>query len=380
MKLKKYLLLFLTFCLLLPAAGGCADKDESSDVPVVGDLKYESTVPLEYADQFAIYKYEGGYSFIDMVNSDRMLVVPEGKPVPEGLDPDIVVVQQPLNDIYLVTTACMALFDAMDALDRIAFVGTQRWYIENAQQALDEGRFQYAGKYSAPDYEMLIHHGCQLAIENTMILHTPEVKEKLIELGIKTVVERSSYEAHPLGRTEWVKLFGALLGLEDKADEVFEREVEKIKALESLENTGKTVAFFYVSSTGNVVTYKTEAYVPTMIRIAGGEYIFSDLGVGDDSQLSTVSMNMEEFYYTANNADIIIYNCSITSQLHTLQDFFDQNPVLENFKAVAEDNVWCTSRSMFQQTDKMGTIIQEMNRIFTGESDGTDLEYIFKLQ
>ena len=380
MKLKKCMLLFLALCLLF-SLGGCAGKDESQgDVPVVGDLKYESTVPLEYADQFAIYKYEGGYSFIDMVDSDRMLVVPEGKPVPEGLDPDIVVVQQPLNDIYLVSTACMALFDAMDALDRIAFVGTQHWYIENAEQALKDGLFQYAGKYSAPDYEMLIHHGCQLAIENTMILHTPEVKEKLIELGIKTVVERSSYEAHPLGRTEWVKVFGTLLGLEKEADEVFAREVEKISALEALENTGKTVAFFYVSSTGNVVTYKTEAYVPAMIRIAGGEYIFTDLGVGDDSKLSTVNMNMEEFYYTAKNADIVIYNCSITSQLHTLQDFFDQNPVLENFKAVAEDNVWCTSRSMFQQTDKMGTIIQEMNKIFTGESDGQDLEYIFKLQ
>ncbi len=379
MMLKKCLLLVLSLCLLVPA-GGCAEKDEPSDVPVVGDLKYESTVPLEYADQFAVYKYEGGYSFIDMVDSDRILVVPEGKPVPDGIDPDIVVVQQPLNDIYLVTTACMALFDALDALDRIAFVGTQRWYIENAQQALDTGRFQYAGKYSTPDYELLIHHGCQLAIENTMILHTPEVKEKLLELGIKTVVERSSYEAHPLGRTEWVKLFGTLLGLEEKADEVFEREVEKIKSLESLENTGKTVAFFYVSSTGNVVTYKTEAYVPAMIRIAGGEYIFTNLGVGDDNNLSTVNMNMEEFYYTAKNADVVIYNCSITSQLHTLQDFLDQNPVLENFKAVAEDNVWCTSRSMFQQTDKMGTIIQEMNRIFTGESDGQDLEYIFKLQ
>ncbi|MBR4232732.1 MAG: ABC transporter substrate-binding protein [Oscillospiraceae bacterium] len=380
MKLKKYLLPLLALCLLFSACG-CAGKDESrGDVPVVGDLKYESTVPLEYADQFAIYKYEGGYSFIDMVDSDRMLVVPEGKPVPDGLDPDIVVVQQPLNDIYLVSTACMALFDAMDALDRIAFVGTQRWYIENAEQAMKDGKFLYAGKYSAPDYEMLIHHGCQLAIENTMILHTPEVKEKLIELGVKTVVERSSYEAHPLGRTEWVKLFGTLLGLEKEAEEVFAREVEKISALESLENTGKTVAFFYVSSTGNVVTYKTEAYVPAMIRIAGGEYIFTDLGVGDDSKLSTVNMNMEEFYYTAKNADIVIYNCSITSQLHTLQDFFDQNPVLENFKAVADDNVWCTSRSMFQQTDKMGTIIQEMNKIFTGESDGQDLEYIFKLQ
>ncbi len=380
MKLKNCLLLILALCLLLPS-GGCAANDTAGDgVPAVGDLRYESTVPLEYADQFAIYKYEGGYSFIEMVDSDRILVVPEGKPVPGGLDSDIVVVQQPLNDIYLVATSCMALFDALGALDRIAFVGSRQWYIENAARALEDGRFLYAGKYSAPDYEMLIHHGCQLAIENTMILHTPEVKEKMLELGIKTVVERSSYEAHPLGRTEWIKLFGTLLGLEKEAGEVFGKEVEKIKALESLDSTGKTVAFFYVSSTGNVVTYKTEGYVPAMIRIAGGEYIFPDLGVGEDSRLSTVNMNMEEFYYTAKNADVIIYNCSITSQLHTLQDFFDQNPVLKNFKAVAEDNVWCTSKSMFQQTDKMGTLILEMNKILTGQTDGSDLEYIFRLQ
>jgi iron complex transport system substrate-binding protein len=116
-----------------------------------------------------------------------------------------------------------------------------------------------------------------------------------------------------------------------------------------------------------------------MIRLAGGEYIFTDLG-GNDSKLSTINMNMEEFYYTAKDADVVIYNCSIASQLHTLQDFFDQSPVLENFKAVAENNVWCTSRSMFQQTDKMGTIIMEMNKILTGQTDGSDLEYIFRLQ
>jgi len=379
MKIKKFFLLLLVLCFLLPAAA-CAKKPEpTGEHPIVGDLKYESTVPLEYADQFAIYKYEGGYSFIEMVDSDRILVVPEGKEVPEGLDSDVVVVQQPLNDIYLVASDCMALFDTIDALDRIAFVGTQHWYIENAEQAMKDGKFLYAGKYSAPDYEMLIHNGCQLAIENTMILHTPEVKEKLIELGIKAIVERSSYENHPLGRTEWVKFFGALLGLEDEANAAFEAEAEKVKDLEALESTGKTVAFFYVSSSGNVVTYKSGGYLPTMIRIAGGEYIFTDLG-SNDSKLSTINMNMEEFYYTAKDADVVIYNCSIASQLHTLQDFFDQSPVLENFKAVSEGNVWCTSRSMFQQTDKMGSIIQEMNKIFTGQTDGSDLEYIFKLQ
>ncbi len=374
--------LLLALCMALSLLlTGCGGKGNSNgEAPTVGNLKYESTMPLEYADQFAVYRYEGGYSLIDMVDSDRILVVPEGKEIPDGLDDDIVVVQQPLDHIYMAATSAMALFDAIDALDTIAFVGTQHWYIENAIQAMQDGKFIYAGKYNTPDYEMLINQGCQLAIESTMILHNPEVKEKMMELGIKTVVERSSYEDHPLGRTEWVKLYGVLLGKEEEAEAAFRTEVDKIKALEGTESTGKTVAFFYVNSNGNVVTYKTNGYVPSMIRIAGGEYIFTDLGLDEDSKLSTVNMNMEEFYYTAKDADIIIYNCSIVSQLHTLEDFFDQSPVLKDFKAVQEDNVWCTSRSMFQQTDKMGSIIEEMHAIFTGEAEGEDLHYIFKLQ
>ena len=91
-------------------------------------------------------------------------------------------------------------------------------------------------------------------------------------------------------------------------------------------------------------------------------------------------MNMEQFYNTAVKADIIIYNCSIASQLYTLQDLLDLSPVLVDFKAVKDGQVWCTTESMFQQTDKMGTIIQEMNRIFSGQTDGSDLEYIFHLQ
>ena len=399
MKLKRILTALLALC-LLAACAACGGDGEPSpagtqapavtaaptprpgeeNAPKISGLTYESTVPLHYADQFAIYKYEGGYSFIDMVNSDRILVVPEGGTVPDGLDKDVVVLKQPLKSIYLAATSAMALFDGLDALDTIAFVGSKNWYTENAVKAFENGDFVYAGKYNAPDYEMLMAGSCDLAIESTMILHNPEVKEKLIEVGIKTIVERSSYEEYPLGRTEWIKVYGALLGLEDRAEAVFSREEGKVKALESLESTGKTVAFFYVNTSGNVVTYKSEGYIPAMITLAGGVYIFPDLGLGDDSKLSSINMNMEEFYNAAVNADYIIYNCSIAAQLHTIGDLTSLSPVLEKFKAVKEGNAWCTTESMFQQTDKMGTIIQEMNRIFTGTTDGSDLTYIFRLE
>ena len=75
-----------------------------------------------------------------------------------------------------------------------------------------EGSLIFAGKYSQPDYELLLSEQCRLAIENTMLLHNPEVKEKLEQIGIPVIVERSSYEPEPLGRMEWVKFYGALLG------------------------------------------------------------------------------------------------------------------------------------------------------------------------
>ena len=404
MKKNRIIAALLALCLLLPlaacgvnetstpapteapASSGAAQpaatpRPGEENAPKIDGLTYERTVPLEYADQFAIYKYEGGYAYIDMVNSDQMLVVPEGGTVPKGLGKDVVIVQQPLQHIYLPATSVMALMDALNALDRIAFVGSKTWYTENAIRAFENGDFVYAGKYNTPDYEMLLAGGCDLAIESTMILHNPEVKEKLVEIGIKTVVERSSYEDHPLGRTEWIKVYGTLLGLEEQADAVFSEQMSKVKALESLGSTGKTVAFFYVNTQGNVVTYKSEGYLPSMIKIAGGEYIFSDLGAEDDTgKLSTVNMSMEEFYHKAVNADYIIYNCSIAAQLHTIDDLTSLSPVLADFKAVREGNAWCTTESMYQQTDKMGTIIQEMNKIFTDSTDGSDLDYIFRLE
>ena len=379
-RIRKSFALLLCVCLLLAFASCSTEQKTSEDVPTWGDLKYKGTLPLQYADQFAIYQYEGGYSLIDMNNSERILVVPEGGDVPDGIDSDVVVIRQPLEKIYLAATSAMALFEGLDAIDSISWVGSKYWYTEKAAQALENGVFTYAGKYNAPDYEMLVGAGCQLAIESTMILHNPEVKEKLTELGINTIVERSSYEEHPLGRTEWIKVYGALLGKEAEAEALFNAEAEKIKALESLESTGKTAAFFYVNTSGNVVTYKSEGYVPAMIRIAGGEYLPSDLGLEDSSKLSTINMNMEQFYDSVKDADVFIYNCSIASQLNTLSDFLALSPVLEDCRAVREKNVWCTTESMFQQTDKMGTIIGEMNKIFTGEAESEELRYIFKLQ
>jgi len=49
------------------AAPAATPRPGEENAPKIEGLVYESTVPLEYADQFAIYCYEGGYRYIDMV-------------------------------------------------------------------------------------------------------------------------------------------------------------------------------------------------------------------------------------------------------------------------------------------------------------------------
>ena len=122
--------------------------------------------------------YEGGYALIEVIDSARYLVVPEGMPVPEGLDGSIRVLQQPLDRIYLQATSGMALIDRLDALDSIRLVGTRQngWYVDNAVQAMEDGKILFSGSYSEPDYELMINEGCDLAIESTMILHTPRCR------------------------------------------------------------------------------------------------------------------------------------------------------------------------------------------------------------
>ena len=160
------------------------------------------------------------------------------------------------------------------------------------------------------------------------------------------MVERSSYESHPLGRMEWLKLYGVLLGKEELAQEIFDKNMERLEDVLSQPATGKTVAFFYINSNGSVNVRKSGDYVAEMIRMAGGTYVFQNLA--EENALSTMNMQMEDFYLGAKDADVLIYNSTIDGQLETVDELLDKSGLLADFKAVREGNVWCTRENLFQ--------------------------------
>lgn len=384
MKQGKRIGIVVLFLLMIVAVTvGCGkdtDSWKTTDHTISKELTYETGMKLDYATEFAVDYYDNGFTLISIADGSRFLLNTEDMEVPQDLADDITVLKAPVSDIYLVASATMDMFCSIGALDAICLSGltAEKWEIPEAKEAMESGQILYAGKYNAPDYELICSKNCELAVESTMIGHAPEVKENLESFGIPVLVDHSSYEANPLGRTEWVKLYGVLTGKEEEAAKAFEEQKQYVEELSDAEDTGKTVAFFYITTAGTVSVRKSNDYVPKMIDLAGGSYIFPNLK-GEENAASSVNMQMEEFYAQAKDADYLVYNSTIDGNLETIEDLLGKSSLFENFKAVKNGNVWCIGQNLYQDTMDTGSIIHDFHEMLTSE-DTDELTYMYRLK
>ncbi len=103
--------------------------------------------------------------------------------------------------------------------------------------------------------------------------------DKYLKRGIGCVQVSEYLETHPLGRAEWVKLFGVLLGEEQKADSVFNYIKNEYNSLKlQIEKTvmEKPTVFSASYSNGNWFAPPGNSFAAQFIVDAGGNYIFSD--------------------------------------------------------------------------------------------------------
>lgn len=372
----------LAAAVLATMAGGlsAAAREEAGQAPEIAGLTYDHAMELEYAQGFEVYYYEGGYKFIDIPQSGTYLVVPADGEEPEELPfEDTQVIYQDLKEIYMAASSVMSFFDALDAMDTVTMSGTDigSWHIEAPKKAMEEGRMIYAGKYSAPDYEMMVDRVCDLCIESTMILHAPDVMEMLMDLEMPVFIDRSSYELTAFGRIEWIKVYGALLNKEAEAEAFFAEQEQILSEIETYQNTGRTVAFFSVNTDGSIVVRRTEDFIPNMISLAGGNYIFEDLK-NPESNSASVAINMETFYDTAADADFLVYNATIEKTLGSVEDLIERDEMFAEFKAVQNGDVWQIDRTWYQSTALVGHLITDFN-IMLEDKDHSGLMFLSKV-
>ena len=109
---------------------------------------------------------------------------------------------------------------------------------------------------------------------------------------------------------------------------------------------------------------KGSDYVARMIEMAGGSYVFADL-TDNGNSLATMNLPLEDFYAGAKDADVLIYNSAIEGMIASVSQLTERFPLLNEFKAVQNGQVWCTTQSLFQQSMELADLIVDMNRVFT---------------
>lgn len=337
---------------------------------------------------------------------------------------ELTVLQQPLTTTYVAASAVMAPLCDLGAVSQIRFSGLREegWYVDEARTAMEKGSMLFAGKYSEPDYETLLREGCDLALESTMIYRSPEVIEKLSALGIPVYIDYSSYEPHVLGRLEWIRVYGALFGHEEKAQQWYQTERDRIRAIQKDAETssgeasqsGKfteksetktsrnsknevsstetssgragtdttadqrpTVVYFYVNSSGQIQVRQPHDYIPELLELAGARYLAPDMSGLSGSRKSNVTVSLEDFYSSCKDADYLIYSATLDRPLSSIQELLGKNALFADFRAVKEGHVYTTDKDFYQLSDRMADFAEDVSRMLQDQDDMHFLKKVF---
>lgn len=329
---------------------------------------------------------------------------------------ELTVLQQPLTTTYVAASAVMAPLCDLGAVSQIRFSGLREegWYVDEARTAMEKGSMLFAGKYSEPDYETLLREGCDLALESTMIYRSPEVIEKLSALGIPVYIDYSSYEPHVLGRLEWIRVYGALFGHEEKAQQWYQAERDRIRAIQKDAETssgeasrsGKstekseiktsrnskneassigsssgragtdttadlrpTVVYFYVNSSGQIQVRQPHDYIPELLELAGARYLAPDMKGLSGSRKSNVTVSLEDFYSSCRDADYLIYSATLDRPLSSIRELLGKNALFADFKAVKEGHVYTTDKDFYQLSDRMADFAEDVRQMLQDQDD-----------
>lgn len=300
-----------------------------------------------------------------------------------GLSGDTLVVTSPYDgtkDTTLLHRAerlvCMSAshvgyLEALGADSLVTAVSGVR-YLANAkvrESAVD------IGYDSSPDFETIVRLNPDYVLMYAISQADTPAITKLRDLGIQVLILHEHLEPHPLGRAEYIKLFGTFAGCPDKADSIFTAVRDNYLSLAVPEKHVKVLLN---------IPYGDQWYVPgkdnylsRLIEDAGGKI----LGSGEGSQSSVISV--EKAYELSCEADFWLHPgwCSTKEDLAGVHPLFAHFPVLQ--KEVWNNTAQSTpgGGNAFWETGPVrpDLILSDLTRIFSASAPSDSLNYYVKL-
>lgn len=299
------------------------------------------------------------------------LLVDKTKEIPANC-PGGVVVRVPLEKSAVFTTVHCSLIEELGAVGSISGI-CELEYITNPNiiSLTQSGKIVDFGSSMSPDIEKII------TVSPDAILLSPFNNSGghggLDKLGIP-IVECADYmESDPLGRAEWIKLYGMLFGKESEADSIFSKVTETYTQIEkeAQQETGSHPSLLYgLDNGGSWFIPGGKSYMAKMFASAGANYIF-----GETTHSGAEPFAFETVYDKGCNADIwLILGTEVADKTYKdLQRF-------SNFKSYKEKRVYACNTTKTSFFDEIPfhpeRLLKDLYVIFHSEKYGDVNEYL----
>lgn len=268
-----------------------------SQIPVLSYAKRLKLDTVNSYSQVSVYNpWQGAVNVIQ-----KWYLLPRGNDMPEGID-TTKVIRVPVKKIICMSTTHLAMISALGETASVTgFSGTGFIYNGDLLQRVENGSIREIGYEDNLNKELILRLNPDLVMIYGVGGESSGYIGKLKELGVKVFFNADHLEPDPLGKAEWIRLFGALYCKEEMADSIFRSIEEKynricdyiVRDIDYRPDVLLGLPFkdtWYISP-GN-------SYISKLIYDAGGNYLWKD----KESQ-GAEPTGLENVYLKALNAD-----------------------------------------------------------------------------
>lgn len=328
---------------------GCRKNEKAG----LATLAKQNTV--EYANGLSLYDYDG-YTIVKVSNAwpnaeeDFTYVLKEKNSiVPDSLS-KYTSIPVPLQSIVVTSTTNIPFLEMLGVENKlIGFPHTDYISSEKTRKLIDKGSVKNVGQNEKLNMEQLIDIAPDLIVTFGVDSNNPMI-DNLQKSGLKVLIQGDWMEQSPLGKAEWIKLYGALFGKEKEAKMLFDGIVKDYKgALTAVKSCKPETSVLYGSMYQDQwFVAKGNSWVAQFLKDAKSDYLWKDVeGTG------SLGLSFEDILDKAKSA-----GCWIAAGPYkSLEELGKSNPHYSQFDAFKKKNVY-TFESKLGATG--GTVYYEL--------------------
>ena len=323
-------------------SGGCPDHyDPTVDY-------FPEKVAFQYARQLGV-TYHGNYKVVDFNPSVhtketfRYILVQCGTPAPKGYD-RARMIQVPVQRFTLNHVEYGATVVRLGLLDRLAGVPSLMPF--STPEILERGRkgeLHEVGSRGHSSIEPTVAVDPDVAFLFYSAYPNANLHPQLWRLGVQGVPLASHFEPHPLGRSEWIKMFALFFNLERQADAMFEPAARRYEDLarRAAATSDKPEVLLGVPNSRDIwALYGGRNFMSQLIRDAGGHYFWQDHEAG-----SLVLADYERVFDESLGTAVWVGGNGV-NRISTRKDLIHNDPRLAFFAPVEHGDVFAGDRGM----------------------------------